>query len=870
MRLLVVSTVLAVAFASVAPLVAATHDTTSPVLNADTDTAYPSISAAVAAAFAGETILVRPGTYVESFTISVPVTLCASGAGGLTCSPSPADTIVHGTITVAATGASILGFTLENPTNTATGAADASLLVIQGDDVVVRDNVLQSPFAPRVPGASIATAQAIRLDPAGERAVISFNTFRSLGSARGPDGTCTNLPCAVAAVAAPTADSYGHYFNYNTVRLPTGQVGGAPESIGLSVFSGHNYEVRENDVAPDTGAVAGGYYGVFGIFRSSTFQENEFVGAQQGIFLRTMIGPFGNQVRGNTFRAGNEGVLNYAEGTQIEENTFVSNNNAVRLAGDPLTTGTSAGATFLGNVMIGNARNLVLHTDVSGLALDARYNNWGAYTRSGVEDSVDDRGTGNSVDTTCWYDVDGTTPICPPTASFTFAPTTPHRLTAVQFTDTSVSGGRDIASWAWDFGDGETSADASPAHEFAASGVKTVTLVVTDSEGYTSLAQDTVSVQNAAPVVAPIPARTVTEGDLLRVWVGSSDPDGDAVAWTVAGRPAGVTLGTYVNGTIVLTWRPGNAQAGTHTVTFTASDGELSDSEALVVTVLDANRLPVVAFAGPALVAAGATATWTSLASDPDGDTLVLAWSSSDGGSGAGTSFARAFAAGSYTITLTANDGRGGVVSATRTIVADGTAPVTTATPDVPAPAPGWYAGPVEFTLAATDAGGAGVASIRYSADGAAFRTATASAVRFTGDGAHTLRFYAIDRVGNAEPLQSLSFSIDSAAPDLSVDAVDGNDATPLVVATGGGLLSDTVMDFVGVASDGGSGVASVELVVDGVVVDSHVGGGAFALEWDHAGAVPGAHSVVVRATDAVGHATEASFVVAKVPLAIA
>jgi PKD repeat protein len=40
-----------------------------------------------------------------------------------------------------------------------------------------------------------------------------------------------------------------------------------------------------------------------------------------------------------------------------------------------------------------------------------------------------------------------------------------------------------ITAWAWDFGDGQTSADQSPSHAYTAAGVYTVTLTVTTSAG---------------------------------------------------------------------------------------------------------------------------------------------------------------------------------------------------------------------------------------------------------------------------------------------------------------------------------------------------------------------------------------------------
>ncbi len=65
-----------------------------------------------------------------------------------------------------------------------------------------------------------------------------------------------------------------------------------------------------------------------------------------------------------------------------------------------------------------------------------------------------------------------------PTAAFTY---TDSALLA-SFTDTSTSPAQ-ISSRAWDFGDGSTSASTNPTHTYAAAGVYSVRLTVTDSNG---------------------------------------------------------------------------------------------------------------------------------------------------------------------------------------------------------------------------------------------------------------------------------------------------------------------------------------------------------------------------------------------------
>jgi PKD repeat protein len=70
----------------------------------------------------------------------------------------------------------------------------------------------------------------------------------------------------------------------------------------------------------------------------------------------------------------------------------------------------------------------------------------------------------------------------PPTASFTFAETSPG---TVAFADKSAAAkGAHLVSWNWDFGDGSTSTSRNPSHHYS-TGAYDVTLTVRDSNGLT-------------------------------------------------------------------------------------------------------------------------------------------------------------------------------------------------------------------------------------------------------------------------------------------------------------------------------------------------------------------------------------------------
>lgn len=79
----------------------------------------------------------------------------------------------------------------------------------------------------------------------------------------------------------------------------------------------------------------------------------------------------------------------------------------------------------------------------------------------------------------------------PPVASFTWSPMEPLARTEVRFESTSTDqgglfGGGGIATYNWDFDDGDDASSENPRHEFTKSGDYDVTLRVTDDAGETA------------------------------------------------------------------------------------------------------------------------------------------------------------------------------------------------------------------------------------------------------------------------------------------------------------------------------------------------------------------------------------------------
>jgi len=87
----------------------------------------------------------------------------------------------------------------------------------------------------------------------------------------------------------------------------------------------------------------------------------------------------------------------------------------------------------------------------------------------------------------------------PPTAAFTYSPSSPTTDDTIQFTDQSTDNDGTIVSWYWDFGDGLTGTSQNQTYKYSRAGTYTVTLTVTDNGGLTDNHSGSITV--SAPVV---------------------------------------------------------------------------------------------------------------------------------------------------------------------------------------------------------------------------------------------------------------------------------------------------------------------------------------------------------------------------------
>ena len=139
---------------------------------------------------------------------------------------------------------------------------------------------------------------------------------------------------------------------------------------------------------------------------------------------------------------------------------------------------------------------------------------------------------------------------------------------------------------------------------------------LTDSETLTV----TVNEVNVAPVLNTIDDQTVNELVELTFTATASDTDVvDNVVNTLTFSFDGtVPSGAAITSAGVFTWIPTESQVGSHDITVQVTDGSLTDSETLTVTVRDVNVAPVLNTIDDQTVNEFVELTFTATASDDD------------------------------------------------------------------------------------------------------------------------------------------------------------------------------------------------------------------------------------------------------------
>ena len=266
----------------------------------------------------------------------------------------------------------------------------------------------------------------------------------------------------------------------------------------------------------------------------------------------------------------------------------------------------------------------------------------------------------------------GQTPNQAPTASFT---ATPSVLGVSVNASASQDSDGSIASYTWNFGDGTapvTTTTPNTTHAYTAGGPVTISLVVTDNDGATANASQSVTIASPPVNQAPTASFTSTPNHLDVVFNGAASADADgsiaSYAWDFNdGSP--VVTGTGTPGSISHSYTAANTYHVSLVVTDDSGATGTLVQDVTVTAAPPVNQAPTASF----------TSTVTNLSvdldgsgsSDPDGTVTGYAWSYSDGGSDTIVKPTHVFAsAGTYTVTLTVTDSGGATATSTNTVVA--------------------------------------------------------------------------------------------------------------------------------------------------------------------------------------------------------
>jgi YD repeat-containing protein len=196
---------------------------------------------------------------------------------------------------------------------------------------------------------------------------------------------------------------------------------------------------------------------------------------------------------------------------------------------------------------------------------------------------------------------DGTTPSAPDTVTITtqnsrpVAEAGPHQTVFVGDTvqlDGSLSHDADGDSLAYHWSLSVTPAGSlaaisdpasvAPTFDIDLPGRYVAQLIVHDGQLPSEPETVTITTENRPPVLAPLAEQRVVVGTTLTLQLSATDPDGDPLTFTVEPLPAHASLNATTG---LFTFTPVEAQVGTLPLTFTVSDGDRTDAQAVDITV---------------------------------------------------------------------------------------------------------------------------------------------------------------------------------------------------------------------------------------------------------------------------------------------
>lgn len=177
------------------------------------------------------------------------------------------------------------------------------------------------------------------------------------------------------------------------------------------------------------------------------------------------------------------------------------------------------------------------------------------------------------------------------------------------------------------------------------------------------------------PFLNAVADMTANEGSTTTQTLTAIDPDGSPVTFQKVSGPLYMTVTTTSPTTGAINLTPGYSDAPALTqASVNCTDGiNLSQTRSFWITVVNANRAPVVDTGGPYSGVPNVPIQFDGTASsDPDGDPLTFVWTFGDGKSATGPTPAHTYtAAGVYSVGLNVSDGLAYITTGTIATVTD-------------------------------------------------------------------------------------------------------------------------------------------------------------------------------------------------------
>ncbi len=242
----------------------------------------------------------------------------------------------------------------------------------------------------------------------------------------------------------------------------------------------------------------------------------------------------------------------------------------------------------------------------------------------------------------------------PPSAVASATPTSGTASLAVSFTGSNSTDDGSIASYAWDFGDSNSSSTADPSHTYTTTGSFSVSLIVTDNEGDKDTASLTIEVNSGVNPPTAVASATPTSGTaaLAVSFTGSNSTDDGSItayAWNFGDGSSSTSADpshTYTT-------------AGSFTAQLIVTDNQNNkDTATVAITVSSAGDDPIaVAAATPQHGTASLSVSFTGSNSTDDGSISAYAWDFGDSNSSSSADPSHTYTtAGLYVVQLIVTD----------------------------------------------------------------------------------------------------------------------------------------------------------------------------------------------------------------------